>query len=101
MGCTLELWNVRGGWTLHPPRICRRDLEGELQSELHHAAASRADQRIAGRDIGCRAPAAEPTWAARVVTHTPATPADHRAVRIGEIGVIEHVKELGAELGAQ
>jgi hypothetical protein len=34
-------------------------LERELQTELHHAAASRTDQRIAGRDVGGGAPAAE------------------------------------------
>src|SRR5260370_20868739 len=34
------------------PSHPRKDLEHELQPELHHAAASRPDERIAGRDIG-------------------------------------------------
>ena len=34
-------------------------LERELQPELHDAAASRADERIAGRDVGRGAAAAE------------------------------------------
>jgi hypothetical protein len=29
------------------------DLEHQLQAKLHHAVASRTDERIAGRDIGC------------------------------------------------
>ncbi len=41
------------------PRTGRMDLEHELQPELHHAVASRTDERITGRDVGCGAPAAE------------------------------------------
>src|SRR5580704_2422592 len=57
--------------------IARRDLRAmarlnqnkskrQLQPELHHAAASRTDERIAGRDVGCGAPAAEMAAVARV-----------------------------------
>ena len=41
------------------PRTSRMELEAELQPELHHAAASRTDERISGRDVGRGAPAAE------------------------------------------
>ena len=37
--------------------------ERELQPELHHAVASRSDERIAGRDVGRGAAATEPAWA--------------------------------------
>src|SRR6266478_8853951 len=87
--------------TVNPERGTGRSLsERELQPELHHAGASRADQRIAGRDVGSRAPAAEP-GAAGIVADTAATSAHRRAVGVGEIGVIEHVKELHPELGTE
>src|SRR5438445_2098464 len=35
------------------------NLEGELQTELNVAAASRTDERIAGGHVGCGAPAAK------------------------------------------
>src|SRR5258708_18559603 len=39
--------------TVNPERGTGRSIsERELQHELHHAGASRADQRIAGRDVG-------------------------------------------------
>ena len=44
---------------LHPLELAAQKLERELQAELHHAAASRTDERIAGRDVGCGAPGAE------------------------------------------
>src|ERR1700731_5408969 len=44
----VAIWVIEGegGGVLHPPRTCRTDLERELQAELHHAAASRPDQRV-------------------------------------------------------
>ena len=73
-------------------------LEGEFQPELHHAAASRTDQRIGGRVVG-RGAAAAKRAAGRWVIAEPR--AIRRAVRIGNIGVIENVKELHTELGAE
>src|SRR5438128_1325567 len=72
--------------------------ECELQAELHDAAASRTNQRVAGRYVGRRASAAEAGRSRGVIA---ATPAIRRAVRIGDEGVIEDVKELNAELGAK
>ena len=39
------------------------NLERQLQPELHHAVASRSDERISGRDVGRGAPTTEPSWA--------------------------------------
>ena len=47
------------GARAHSLRTGRTDLERELQAELHVSAASRTDERIAGRDVGRGAPAAE------------------------------------------
>ncbi len=71
--------------------------EGKLQPELHHAAASRTDEGITGRDVGRGAPTTEPAWARRIPSKLGTI---RRAVRIGDNGMIEHVEELGAELGA-
>jgi len=54
---------VRGRMLPHTGLV---DLEHELQPELHHAAASRTDERIAGRDIG-RVTAAAEKATARVI----------------------------------
>src|SRR5258708_36970766 len=79
--------------TVNPERGTGRSIsERELQPELHHAGASRADQRIAGRDVGRRAPAPEPS-AARVVANAPASPAHRLAVGVITIGVIDDCKE--------
>src|SRR5882762_2185349 len=75
----------------------RTGLEGELQPELHHATASRTDQRIGGRVVGRGAAAAKRAAGRRVIAETRAI---RCAVRIGDIGVIEYVKELHTELGA-
>ena len=67
---------------------------------MHHAAASRADQRIAGGDVGCGAPAAERAWGPHVISSArTAAIAIRRTVRIGDDGVIEQIKELHPELG--
>src|SRR6266403_1163286 len=57
----VAIWVIESerGVILHPPRTCRTDLERKLQPELHVSAASRTDERIAGRDVGRGAPAAE------------------------------------------
>jgi hypothetical protein len=44
------------------PSHRQNQLEGEFQPELHHALASRADQRIARREVRRQARKAE--WAA-------------------------------------
>ena len=74
------------------------DLEAEFQPELHYAGASRTDERIAVCDVGRGAPAAERCGHRRV---TPSVIANHSAVGIGDDGVIEHVKHLEPELGAE
>ncbi len=80
------------------PSHPRKDLEHELQPELHHAAASRPDERIAGRDIGRATAAAESAAVTRVIA---CVAVGRCAVGIGEIGFIEQVKDLDAELGAE
>src|SRR5690242_14855446 len=73
-----------------PPRS-----EHELQPKLHHAAPSGTDERVAGNHVGCRAPTAEVRVAGVI------EPGSHRgAVGVGEVRVIEYVKEFDAELGA-
>jgi hypothetical protein len=80
------------------PRTDRTDLERELQPELHHAAASRTDKRISGRDVGRGAPAAERTGFAQVTAQKAGV---RLTERIGDIGLIENVKDLPTELGAE
>src|ERR1700680_3231945 len=71
--------------------------ERELQPELHCAGASRTDQRLAGRAVRCLTAAAERSGSRGVGA---AAKARRSAVRIGDGGVVKHVKELGAELRA-
>ena len=78
------------------PRTELQALEHELQAELHRAAVSRTDDRIAGRDIGRGAAAAECARARGVAA---AGVAIHRAEGVGDDGVIEQVEELDPELG--
>ena len=75
-------------------------LEGELQPELHHAATPRTDQRIGGRVVGRDAAAAKRA-AGRCRWVIAKTRAIRCAVRIGDSGVIENVKELHPELCAE
>src|ERR1700730_6722068 len=84
------------GWILHPLEF-HEGSEGELEPELYVAGASRSEDRIAVHDIGRRAPAAECLRNRRIVAESGV---NHPAVRIGENGVIKHVKELDAELSA-
>src|SRR4029077_9080729 len=71
----------------------------ELHPQLHYAAAPRTNQRVAGRDVGCRAPAAECTGCSHVIGPTrSATIAIRCSVGIGNDGVIEQIKELHPEL---
>src|SRR5579863_2996349 len=71
--------------------------EREIKPHLDVAGASRTDDRIAGRDVGCGAPAAERAGGRAGVTAS--TIIIHGAERIGEEGVIEYVKDLEPELG--
>jgi hypothetical protein len=74
--------------------------EGELHPELHHATASRTDERIAGSDVGCGAPATERAGGAHVISSTGSSAIAIRCtVRIRDDRVIEQVKELDPELG--
>src|SRR5262249_28077937 len=71
--------------------------ERQLQAELNHAGASRTEERIAGRDIGRRAPATERGWGRPGIYAS--APTIRRAVRISDVGVIEDIKQLDTELG--
>src|ERR1700720_3938181 len=71
------------------PRTSRIDLESELEPKLHNASASRSEDRIAVDDVRRPAPATERMGDRGVVADVRA---NHTAIRIGEIGVIEHVK---------
>jgi len=75
------------------------DSEGELQPDLNVAAASWTDDRIAGGDVGCGAPATERAGGGPGVTAS--TIIIHWAERIRDEGMIEHVKELDPELGVE
>src|SRR6266571_2953362 len=75
--------------------------ERELHPQLHHAAASRTDEGIASGDVGCGAPAAERAGGPHVIGSTrSAAIAIRCAVRIGNDGVIEDVKDFDPKLGA-
>jgi len=80
------------------PRTGRMDLEHELQAELDRAGVSRADDWIAGRDIGRGAPTAERAIGRRIAASGVAI---DRAEGISDLGVIEHVEELRPELSAE
>ncbi len=82
---------------VHSPSHRPRQLERELQSELHHAAASRTDQWIAGCHVGCGAPATERAGGRGVVAELSAI---RCAVRIGDDGVVEQVEKFDPELGS-
>jgi len=57
----VAIWVVESerGLFYTPLELAGLKLERELQPELHVSAASRTDERIAGRDVGRGAPAAE------------------------------------------
>ena len=74
------------------------DLEAKLQPELHLAGAPRSEDRVAIDDVRRAASAAERMADRGVITDVRANCA---AVRIGEVGAIEQIKELHAELGAE
>ncbi len=76
-----------------------KTLKRQLQPQLNVAAGSRTDERIAGRDVGCGASAAENARGPHVILCTRATIVSRCAVRIRDEGVIEQIKELDAELG--
>src|SRR5437879_6584085 len=74
------------------------DSKAKLQPELHLAGAPRSEDRVTVDDIRRAASAAERMADRGVVTDVRANCA---AVRIGEVGAIEQIKELHAKLGAQ
>src|ERR1700693_519455 len=94
MGCTLER-SRRVNFT--PPSNLPERSEDEFHPELHCTAAARANQRIAGPDVRCLTAAAERRASRRVGA---AAKARRSAERIGDGGVVKHVKKLDSELGA-
>src|SRR6266566_4113674 len=80
------------------PRTRRMDLERELQPKLYRAVASRTDDRVARREVGCLCPIAERTVVGGVVAVMRAVVC---AVGIGDGGTIEHVKHLEPELRSE
>src|SRR5271154_5873545 len=71
----------------------KRTLERKLQPQLHGAAAARPDHGIGGGHVR-RGAAAAKRLHRRIVQTKPVLP----AVRICEVGMVENVEELGAEL---
>jgi len=71
-------------------------LEREFQAQLNGSGASRPDNGIGRRYVRRDAAAAE--WWRRWVVEAEAILS---AIRIGEVGVVENVKEFGAKLGVQ
>ena len=53
-----EVYITFEGVWVNPLELAER-LESELEPELDVAGAARTDERIAGGDVGCGAPAAE------------------------------------------
>src|ERR1700674_3939699 len=74
-----------------PPLNLPGCLERELQPELDIPGAARTEDGIAGYDVGCGAPAAEPRAARKLIARIAAI---RCAVGIGDDGVIEQVKHL-------
>src|ERR1700728_1923129 len=73
-----------------------RILKRELQSQLDGAASAGADHRVRRGYVRCGTAAAEGLH--RRIVQTESILA---AVRIGKVGMVENVEELGAELGAE
>src|SRR5205807_163275 len=74
------------------------DLEQQLQAELDRAGVPRTDKRIAGRDVGRRAAAAERGGGRRIAA---AGVPVHGAERIGKDRSIEQVEEFSPELSVE
>src|SRR6267154_1177917 len=69
--------------------------ERELQAQLNSTAPARPDHRIGGGYVWRRASATEGAKGRRIVLSVTIL----SAVRISEVGMVENVEELGAELG--
>src|SRR5207237_10299270 len=88
-------WPNKGRTNLRPARLDPQSEE-QLQSQLDGAAAARSDDRVGSRYVGSGAGACKRTGR-RIVVRPPVLSPE----RIGEVGMIEHVEELGTELRAK
>ena len=79
------------------PRTFRKDLEAELQAELHDPGAAGTEQRIAVSNIRSRATAAECGGRRGVAAQIRTS---RRPVGIADDGVIEQVEDFESELGS-
>src|SRR6266404_79940 len=79
-----------------PTRGSAGILEREFQTQLNGSSASRTDDRVGGRDVGCRTAATEATRRGIVVRITILS-----TKRIGKVGMIENIEELRAELSTE
>src|SRR2546422_4435288 len=80
-----------------PPQISPQRLEEQLQAQLNCAAASRPDDGVGGRPVGCDTATAEPEAYGRIVVAV----AILSSVRIGKVGMIKNIEKLGSKLGAE
>src|SRR5579859_288383 len=71
-------------------------LENQFQAELYRARASRTHGRVGGGDVGSGAAAAEARHRRIIEAETILA-----TIRIGEVGMVENVEELSAELRAE
>src|ERR1700689_3400758 len=83
-----------------PTPICSAHLhkwsKNKFHSQLNCAAAAGTDDGVGGGDVGSGATATEASRRRIVESETVLT-----AVRIGEVGMVENVKELGPELSVE
>src|SRR5580700_5022111 len=77
----------------HPPD----QLEGEFQSDLHHALAAGTDERIAGREVRRQERSAERNARTRGISGVDGT---RGARRIGGDGMVEDIEDFPARLNA-
>jgi hypothetical protein len=75
-----------------------RKLEAEFQTQLHGTVTSRPEDGIGSRDVGSGAAATEAGTENRRIIHSKAI---LPTIRIRKIWMVEDIKELSAELGAE
>src|ERR1700722_766859 len=85
-----------GRWEADPVLINPWQSENKFQAQLNRAAAAGADDGVGGGDVWRGATATERLNGRIVESETVLT-----AVRIGEIGGVENVEDLGPKLGAK
>ncbi len=81
-------------------RNARRALKDQLQAQLDRPRSARTEHRVGAGDIGCLIPESE-TRTARGCGIGKGVVAPGASKRVGDVGMIEKVEGLGAELSGQ